>query len=289
VSGEVPLAKVNERALEIGAECAQFFVSPPQSWRSPAHAPAEIEAYRAARWASGVGPQFLHSIYLINLASGDVLLRERSLRSLVTYLEWAERLGADGVITHLGSGRDVGAQEARRLIASALERVLAEARSAVPLLLETTAGGGALFGGTFEELGGVIADLGRPPRLRLCLDTAHVFAAGLYDGTADGLERLLAGLDATAGLKRLAAVHLNDSMTAFGSRRDRHANVGEGLLGAAGLGAVLRHPALAEQSFILEVPGRNRGGPQRRDLEAARALARGEDLPPPESAAAGEN
>ncbi|MHB1132947.1 MAG: deoxyribonuclease IV [Chloroflexota bacterium] len=289
VSGEVPLARVNERAREIGAECAQFFVSPPQSWRSPAHAPAEIEAYRAARQASDVAPQFLHSIYLINLASGDVLLRERSLRSLVTYLEWAQRLGADGVITHLGSGRDVGPEEARRLIAASLERALATAQSEVSLLLETTAGGGSLFGGTFEELGGVINDLGRPPRLRVCLDTAHVFAAGLYDGTADGLERLLAGLDATAGLERLAAVHLNDSKTAFGSRHDRHANVGEGLLGAEGLGAVLRHPALAALPFILEVPGRNRGGPQRRDLEAARALARGEDLPPPAVMAASED
>jgi len=129
------------------------------------------------------------------------------------------------------------------------------------------------------ELGALLRDLGRPARLGLCLDTAHVYASGLYDGTPLGLERLLATLDANVGLERLTAIHLNDSKAAFNSRVDRHANVGEGQLGAAGLRPFFAHPALTGQPFILEVPGRNRSGPQKRDVDVAKALARGKALP----------
>ena len=276
VSSDGGLANAIVRAVAIGAECAQFFISPPQAWRSPVHDEADVAAFLAKRAESGVAPLFLHTIYLLNFASGDEALRERSLRSLITYLDWADRLGVAGVITHLGSARDVGVQEAERLIAGALQRALATAHGDVPLLLETTAGPGAVFGSTFEELGALLADLGRPPRLRICLDTAHVYASGLYDGTTAGLERSLAALDATVGLERLTAIHLNDSKAAFNSRVDRHANLGEGLMGAAGLRPFLEHPALADQPFILEVPGRNRSGPQKQDLDVAKALARGD-------------
>ncbi len=274
VSIEGGLARAIERALAIGAECAQFFVSPPQSWRSPSHGEEEIAAFRAARRAAGVAPVFLHSIYLINLTSAAVALRERSLRSLVAYLDWAHRLGADGVITHLGSARELGAEEAARLLPEMLARALAQSAGHVPLLLETTAGPGAVLGSRFEELGAIIEALGRPERLRVCLDTAHVFAAGLYDGTPAGLEEMLAAFEQTIGLERLAAIHLNDSKTAFGSRVDRHANIGTGLLGAAGLRPVVRHPALRHLPFLLEVPGRDRQGPDVEDIAAAKALAR---------------
>lgn len=279
VSSEGSLASAIERAAAIGAECAQFFISPPQAWRSPAHDEADVAAYHARRAKSDVAPLFLHTIYLLNFASNDESLRERSLRSLGTYLDWADRLGVAGVITHLGSARDVGPEQGERLIAQALERALSLARGDVPLLLETTAGPGAVFGSTFAELGAVFNDLGRPSRLQICLDTAHVYASGIYDGTADGLERALAEFDTAVGLERLAAIHLNDSKAAFNSHVDRHANVGEGQLGAAGLRPFFEHPALAGQPFILEVPGRNHSGPQKHEVDVAKALARGEDLP----------
>ncbi len=278
VSSEGGLPKVFERAAEIGADCVQFFASPPQSWRSPFHGETEVAEYLARRADGGATPQFLHSIYLINLASGDEALRERSLRSLVTYLQWADRLGAAGVITHLGSARDVGPEEAQRLITETVGRALADSPEEARLLLETTAGPGATFGSTFAELGAVIQGLGGPPRLRVCLDTAHVFASGLYDGTPAGLDELLAAFDAEIGLDRLAAIHFNDSKSAFGSRVDRHANLGEGRLGAAGLRPFFAHPALAKQPFLLEVPGRERSGPEKRDIAAAKALAQGEEM-----------
>ncbi len=272
VSIEGGLAQAIARAVAIGADCVQFFVSPPQSWRSPSHGEEEIAAFRAARRAAGLGPVFLHSIYLINLTSAAPALRERSLRSLIAYLDWARRLDADGVITHLGSARELGTEEAARLLPQMLARALEQTPSDVPLLLETTAGPGAILGSRFEELAAVIDALGRPQRLRVCLDTAHVFAAGLYDGTPAGLEAMLAAFERTIGLERLAAIHLNDSKTAFASRVDRHANIGTGLLGTAGLRPVVRHPALCHLPFILEVPGRDRQGPGVEDIAAAKAL-----------------
>ena len=160
----------------------------------------------------------------------------------------------------MGSARDVGVEEAARLLPEALARVLDTAEGEVPLLLETTAGPGAVLGSTFAELGEAISLAGNSPRLRISLDTAHVFASGLYDGTPDGLEVMLAELDRAVGLERLDAV-LNDSKSVFGSRVDRHANIGQGQLGEAGLRPVLRHPALQRLPFLLEVPGVDREGP----------------------------
>ncbi|MHB1006571.1 MAG: deoxyribonuclease IV [Chloroflexota bacterium] len=273
------LSQAIDHAVAIGAECLQMFISPPQAWRSPSHGAEAIASFKARRRETGVSPIFLHSVYLINLVSSAEDLRERSLRSLITYLDWAERLEVDGVITHLGSARDVGPEEAARMLPEALARALATAEGKVPLLLETTAGPGAVLGSTFAELGEAITAAGGSPRLHVCLDTAHVFASGLYDGTPEGLDLMLAELDRAVGLERLSAVHLNDSKSAFGSRVDRHANIGQGQLGEAGLRPVLRHPALRHLPFLLEVPGVDREGPGRADIAAARALAFGEELP----------
>jgi deoxyribonuclease-4 len=273
VSIDAGLPQAIDRAAAIGAECLQMFASPPQAWRSPSHSGEAVAAFKSRRAEKDVWPVFLHTVYLINLVSGDPELRGRSRRSLASYLTWAHRLGADGVITHLGSARDLGPEEAARLLPEALDRALEEAEGAVPLLLETTAGPGAILGSTFAELGATIAAAGNGERLRICLDTAHVFASGLFDGTAEGLENMLESFQHELGLERLAAVHLNDSKGAYASRLDRHANLGEGLIGKAGLRAVLRHPALRHLPFLLEVPGRDREGPSAEDVAMARRLA----------------
>lgn len=273
VSIDAGLPQTIDRALAIGAECLQMFVSPPQSWRSPSHSPEEIAAFKARRAESGLGPVYLHSIYLINLVSGDAALRAASRRSLSTYLTWAHRLGAEGVITHLGSSRDLGPEEAARRLPEAIARALDEAEGEASLLLETTAGPGGIVGSTFAELAAAIAGAGGGERLRVCLDTAHVYASGLFDGTPEGLEKMLESFARELGMARLAALHLNDSKGAFASRRDRHANLGEGLIGENGLRAVLRHPALQHLPILLEVPGREHEGPGAEDIAAARRLA----------------
>ncbi len=261
-----------DHARAIGADCLQMFVTAPQTWRSPRHSDADVALFRARRQEHGFGPVLLHSIYLINLVSADPALRERSAKSLVTYLTWAHRLGAEGVITHLGSARDTGIEEAERLLPAALEQILNEAEGDALLLLESTAGPGATYGSTIAQLCGAITATGSHRRLGICLDTAHVFASGIYDGSERGLEALLAEVDRSVGLQRLGAVHLNDSKSAFGSRVDRHANVGEGQLGLAGLWPWLNHKSLAAVPFILEVPGENRAGPAAADISAARKL-----------------
>ncbi|MHB1417746.1 MAG: TIM barrel protein, partial [Chloroflexota bacterium] len=169
VSIEGGLSRAVERAVAIGAECLQMFVSPPQSWRPPSHSAETVAEFKASRRAADVWPLFLHTVYLLNLASGKASLRTSSLESLVSYLGWAEKLEADGVITHQGSARDMGPAEAETAIVEALGRVLDAARGDVPLLMETTAGPGKVFGSTFQELGAVLNRLGKPERLRVCL------------------------------------------------------------------------------------------------------------------------
>lgn len=269
------LSRSIDRAVAIGCECLQIFLSPPQAWQAPRHAPEEAERFKQRRRAASIDPVFAHSVYLINLASASTELRQRSIDSLIAYLTWAQRLDLDGVITHVGSARDTR-DEALHLVVEALQRVLAASPCPTPLLLETTAGHGAIVGNRFEELAAFLDAMGRPPRLQVCLDTSHVFASGLFDGTEPGLMRMLKSFDATVGLDRLAAIHLNDSKVPFGAHVDRHANLGEGHLGRAGIRVVLRHPALRHLPFILEVPGEG-DGPDRNNVALAKLLAGEED------------
>jgi deoxyribonuclease IV len=275
VSIEGGIGQAIERAVTIGAETIQFFASPPQSWRAPFHRDEAIAAFHERRLNAGIDPIFLHSVYLINLASANSFIREQSMKSLIAYLEWGHRLHVDGVIAHLGSARDVGFTNGLALVVDALNRVLDAAEGDVPLLMETTAGPGSIIGANFAELGSIITALGRHERLQVCLDTAHVFAAGLYDGTAASLETLLDTFEREIGLERLRAIHLNDSLSPFASRVDRHANIGAGKLGASGLRHVLTHPKLRHLPFLLEVPGPERKGPDRANVDLAKELALG--------------
>ncbi len=272
VSASGGLFKAVDRGVEITADCLQIFVAAPQQWRPANHSDEAVEKYRVALAAANLGPVILHAQYLINIASSDPALRQRSADAIVSQLEWAERLGAMGVVFHPGSSvsdpREVGMEHAVETLAG----ILARASGNVPLHLETTAGSGNTIGSRFEDLGTLIERLDKSPRLQVCLDTCHIFAAGYPCQTTAELDDTLAQFDRVIGLDRLTAIHLNDSKGAFGSHRDRHANIGDGEIGYEGFRAVVNHPALRELPGFLEVPGIEDEGPDAENLRRLRAL-----------------
>jgi len=270
-----------KRATDIGAEVVQVFSGNPRQWRGYAYTDEQLEAFGSALQESDL-LLFVHSIYLINVAGPDPALRDRSTQALAESLAFAARTGAAGVVTHVGSHRGDGFEAAlpriREAVLCAQEAALASCGTAdlPPLLLESSAGGGDSVGRDPAELGLMLESLaGSPAPVGVCLDTAHLFAAGLAVHTSSGLRSLIADLAASGCLDAVRLVHLNDSRTAFGSRSDRHENLGEGELGSAGLAMVVRHPAFRLSPFVLEVPGFDDHGPDAENMRRARAMRDG--------------
>lgn len=261
------------RAREIGAESLQVFLGSPQTWRPPALPSGDVEAFCAEVASAGMGPVFVHAIYLINLAAEKPDIYQKSVASLIGQVSGAACIGAAGVIFHPGSAGSAPYEEALGRVAAGLETTLSEADGDVPILLEVCAGQGRTLGCTFEQLAEMMDAVGRPARLAVCWDTCHLFAAGYDVSTADGLERTIDEMDRIIGLERLAAVHANDSKFPLGSGRDRHENIGRGHIGEAAFERLLTHPALAEVPFVLEVPGLDGNGPDPENIATLRRLA----------------
>jgi deoxyribonuclease-4 len=259
------------RAQEIEVTAMQIFVGSPQTWRAPNPAPTDLERFTTQVAALQLGPVFVHAIYLVNLASTNPDIYQKSVLALDAQLHCAEAVGARGLIFHPGSAGAGPLELARERVARALEPVLDSYQGESKLLLETCAGQGATIGRRFADLAEIIGSLGFDARLGICLDTCHVFNAGYDLTTSDCLEAMLEEIDDTVGLDRLHAIHTNDSKTPLGAQVDRHENIGRGMIGEDAFARLLQHPALQHLPFILEVPGYDGKGP---DLPNVRTLLR---------------
>jgi deoxyribonuclease-4 len=224
---------------------------------------------------------FCHAVYLINLATDDNELFEKSLATLTHTLSVGRGMGSDGVVLHVGSHRGKGFEEALPQIAHALEYALDNATKApagvaeCPILIENTAGAGGTVGRSFDEIEAMIDACGGDERLGLCIDTQHLWASGFDFSTIDGANELVREIDSRIGLSRLTCFHLNDSKTELAGNKDRHANIGEGMIGVDGLASLMGHPSMRDLPMILEVPG-DGDGPRASDVIAAqKAHARG--------------
>lgn len=257
------------RAVAIGCECLQIFVGSPRQWRLVDYDPADAAEFRRRRARAGLDPLVAHASYLVNFATADPELFRRSVDSLTHTVRGMEMLGGLGAVTHLGSTLGTGWNECCDRVALALRTVLARTSKTL-VLLEGSAG--ATIGGTFEQLREIIHAAGGSPRLGVCLDTAHLFAAGWDIRTPAGVAGMVDAFDRRVGLPRLRVLHLNDSKSALGSRLDRHENIGEGRIGRGGFRAVFRHPALRELPGLIETPGFDRQGPDRRNVMILKTL-----------------
>lgn len=267
------LALAFERGREIGCDALQIFVKNPSQWRAQPLAAEEVAAFRAAHAAAGRPALVAHAAYLINLAARDPAILERSRAALADEARRCAELGVPALVVHpgahLGAGEDAGVTA----VAAALDAIDAELGDCpTRILLELTAGQGSVLGARLEQLAAIRARARSAARLDVCLDTCHAFAAGYEVGTAAGVEEFLARAGATVGWERLVCVHLNDSVGERGSRRDRHANLGEGRIGLEGFRRLLAEPRLARVPMILETPIGEDGGGHGRDLARLRAL-----------------
>lgn len=234
-----------------GFEAVAIFLRNQRQWDAPPLDDDAVLRFRAAREEHRVRAVIAHASYLVNLA-GDAAVRARSEASLIEDLTRAARLGVNGVVFHPGAHADEAVGLAR--IAESVDRILAAAPRGPQLLLETTAGQGASLGWRFEHLAEILRRARRRARCGVCLDTAHVFAAGWDFRTPHGYARMMDQFDATIGLARLRAVHLNDSAKPLGSRVDRHAHIGYGAIGLAGFRHVMRDGRLAAVPMVIETP-----------------------------------
>ena len=264
------IKKALDNAVAVGAEAVQLFVQSPRRWRFPNHDPDDLARFRDRREETGL-PAFVHALYLVNLASPDDAMYEKSVDTMRATVDAACALEADAVIFHVGSHLGAGFDAGLERVVPALSQVLDRCSETTWLLMENTAGAGGTIGRSLDELATIFDALGRHERLGICLDSCHLYASGTDVTDRAALDELLDDVDARIGLDRLRALHANDSKAPLGSNRDRHDNIGEGLIGE-GLGAFLSHPKLQALAAVLEVPGKDGKGPNAHELEKLRDL-----------------
>lgn len=261
------------RAGEIGANAIQVFTKQPNRWAEPVCGEEDVRGFTGGVRERGIGFANSHDSYLINLATADPVLRERSLESFKAELRRSVELELDAVVTHPGNATDGDRVRGLAQNAALVEQALAEVPGRTLVLLETTAGAGTVLGATFEELAEMIERISPEHRERVgvCLDTCHVYSAG-YDLVGD-YEGVVARLADTVGLDRLRLFHLNDSQCPFGSRKDRHADIGEGSLGNAPFRRIMTDERFAAIPRVLETPkGDDHTAADRRNLARLRSF-----------------
>ena len=252
------IKKALENAHAFGMDSVQLFAQSPRTWRFPEHDPADLEAFRARREELGIGAVSIHALYLLNLASPKDDFYEKSVATLRSTVDTACAIGAESVVFHVGSHLGSGFEAGLERVVPALSEALERCSETTWLCMENAAGTGDTVGRSLDELAAIYDAVGRHERLGVCLDSCHLFASG-YDVTKPAvLDDLLGQLDREIGLERLRCLHVNDSKTPLGSNRDRHENIGDGLIGDK-LTVFLGHPKLQGLPALLEVPGDGHG------------------------------
>jgi deoxyribonuclease-4 len=243
-----------QRAFELGCTCMQIFSRNPRGWTIKPLDKQDIIEFKKLREQWDIGPVFVHTNYLINLASSRPDLYEKSIEQFVIDLERTEALGAEYLVTHLGSASSKDAAWMIDRVSTALNMAMKLHPPTATILLENTAGEAGDVGYTLEQVQEVISGLNDDSPIGMCYDTCHGFAAGYDIRTKKDVDILAKKIDATVGLKRLKGMHLNDCLRDFGSHVDRHWHIGDGKIGLEGFQVLLNHSAFKEIPKIMETP-----------------------------------
>lgn len=239
-----------------------MFTRSPQGGAAPPLTETVVAAFRAACDAHQQSLWVVHTPYYINLASAEERIRSSSTRVIREELERASCIGAQYVMAHLGSARDVGEAAGRALVVAGLTKALDGYTGSATFCIEIAAGAGAVMGDTFEEIAELIAgverNIHRNGMIGVCFDTQHAFGAGYDIRTVDAVAATVAALDATIGRERLRMSHINDSKVELGAQKDRHEHIGKGHIGIDGIRAVVQHPAFRGLPLILETEDEGR-------------------------------
>jgi deoxyribonuclease-4 len=262
-----------ERGVERECDAIQIFHQSPRMWRPTAYTDDDFAAFREAMADSPIQAVVIHAVYLVNAASKEREIRRKSLASLKQALRVGDGIGAAGVVLHAGARKGEPHGPSVRRSGKVIREAL-ESSERCPLLLENTAGTQGPLGRNFDELAELIEAAGAGKRLGTCLDCCHLFAAGFDIRTPEALAVVISEHDVKIGANRLRCVHVNDSKVPFGANRDHHANLGDGELGRKGLRAFLSEPRFEELPALIETPGPDGHGPDRKEVRTAKRLRR---------------
>lgn len=262
--------KLIEKINNFGISAIQIFVSAPRNFNDSKYDKASAKDFaNKIRSNTQVKHIFYHAIYLINLASSNPELVEKSNNSLINALYVSSWMKAQGVIFHIGSSRERTFEIVKDEVAKNINLILESTPNDSTLIIETNAGQGNCIGSKFEEIKYLVSKVKDKSRIGVCLDTAHSFASGY---SLENSNELISEFDKTIGLKYLKVVHLNDSKTQFGSNTDRHENIGEGKIGLENIKNFINQKKLKNIPFILEVPGFDGNGPDKKNIEIVKKL-----------------
>lgn len=262
------LGNALKNAQEIGSNCLQIFAGSPRTWARSLYLDKDVLEFKAQSQALDITPLFIHALYLVNLASDQMEIVNKSATSLRYDLQNGDALGAVGVVVHLGSHQGRGFASAKEQLIQSINSLLNESKT-TRFLIENSAGQNGKIG-TLEEVRDLIEQISHP-RLGICLDTAHLFASGFDLRQKNEVDKLIAQLTSYNLLDKVTCLHLNDSKSALNSHRDLHANLGEGEIGLTGLAQFINHPKLIHLPVFLEVPGAN-GWPDKANIDIAKSL-----------------
>jgi len=244
-----------DRAAKLGCSAMQIFSRNPRQWRSLSINEADAREFRRRRQAAGIKVVAVHIPYLINLATPHDDLYHKSIDAYVQDVREAAALGAEYLVTHMGSHKDSTAEAGLSRFAGAIDKVLQRTRGLpVTLLLENTTGAGHWLGGMFKDHERVMRGVRDRDRPGVCVDTAHLFAAGHDIRAPRAFDAVLDEVERRCGRKAVRVVHVNDSAGGLGSLLDRHASIGEGKIGKKAFAHIVNHPRLRHAAFILETP-----------------------------------
>lgn len=272
VSIEGKIYESLDRARKLGCNTMQIFSRNPQAWRNNFLEAEDIEEFRQRRERFRIKPVFIHIPYLINLASPNPRLYEASIEAYIEDILEAEALGADYIVTHMGSHKETSEDAGLKRLIQALNKIIEKTgNSNAGILLENTAGSGSWLGYKFSHQHKIIAGLKQKERVGLCLDTAHAYLAGYDISAKNGIDELLEEIDKFAGISLIKLIHLNDAKGRLGSHHDRHEHIGKGGIGLEGIKRIVNHPKLKSLPFILETPKKSEED-DRMNLDIVRRL-----------------
>ncbi len=269
------VSKAFDRAVKLHCTTFQIFTKSNRQWQARALELEEIERYHQKQQESGLTPVVCHASYLLNLATPDDALWQKSINALITELERCEALKIPYLVLHPGGHMKSGTEAGLARISEALGRVHQHLPEyAVKVALEITAGQGTHLGHTFEEIAAIINNSAQSERLVVCFDTCHALTAGYEFRTPESYQAMMAEFEQIIGLERLKVIHINDSQNDFGSRVDRHTHIGEGFIGLEPFGYFLNDPRLKNIPFLLETPVKKDPQDNIKNLETLWALVK---------------
>jgi deoxyribonuclease-4 len=253
IAGGVDLAPL--RGRQVGCRTIQLFTKSSNQWRARSLPSEEIDRFRANLLAAAIDPAVAHGAYLINLASTDSALHQKSVAACLEEIERAEALGIPYLVIHPGAHMGAGEEMGLRQVADSIRELLKRTKGyRAQVVLETTAGQGTTLGHRFEQITQLLDQIGLPERTGVCLDTCHLFAAGYDIRTPDGYDGMLRLFDQVVGFSSLKVIHLNDSKKGLGCRVDRHEHIGQGAIGLEAFRCLVTDPRLLGIPMIIETP-----------------------------------